>query len=95
MVFKQLYDLNVADEEFIPYGGMGEDRFLGGVADKYKVQGYDPARAKALFFDIYINTFAKPEQNIGFPGEYAACTRLHCSLLAAALEVTWLLAFLT
>jgi hypothetical protein len=44
-------------------------RFLGGITDKYDVQGYDPAKAKALFFDIYINTFAKPEQNIGYPGE--------------------------
>jgi hypothetical protein len=29
MVFQQLYDLHVQEEEFIPYGGMGEDRFLG------------------------------------------------------------------
>lgn len=73
MVFKQLHNLDVREEEFIPYGGMGEDRFLGGVADKYSVQGYDPAMAKALFFDIYINTFAKPEQQIGYPGERAGC----------------------
>jgi hypothetical protein len=32
------------------------------------LQGYDPAAAKALFFDIYINTFATPESNIAFPG---------------------------
>lgn len=69
MVFQQLYGLSVQEEEFIPFGGMGEDRFLGGVAEKYKVEGYDASRAKALFFDIYINTFAKPEQNIGYPGE--------------------------
>ena len=68
MVFKQLYNLDVHEEEFIPFGGMGEDRFLGGVAEKYQVDGYDAAAAKALFFDIYINTFAKPEQNIGYPG---------------------------
>jgi hypothetical protein len=81
MMFKQLYDLDVADEEFIPFGGMGEDRFLGGVADKYKVQGYDPAMAKALFFDIYINTFAKPEQNIGYPGGCIVCARLAIALM--------------
>lgn len=69
MVFKQLHGLEVQEEEFIPFGGMGEDRFLGGVAQKYNVQGYDPAAAKALFFNTYINTFAKPEQQIGYPGE--------------------------
>lgn len=26
MVFKQLHNLDVAEEEFIPFGGMGEDR---------------------------------------------------------------------
>lgn len=30
MVFKQLHGLDVQEEEFIPFGGMGEARFLGG-----------------------------------------------------------------
>eukprot|EP00775_Hariotina_reticulata_P004815 gene4815-5062_t len=68
MVFQQLYDLHVQEEEFIPYGGMGEDKFLGGIADKYGVKNYDMKKAKQLFFDIYINTFAKPEMNIVYPG---------------------------
>lgn len=38
MVFKQLHQLDVQDEEFIPFGGQGEDRFLGGMAEKYNVQ---------------------------------------------------------
>jgi hypothetical protein len=41
----------------------------GGIADKYSVKDYDAQKAKQLFFDIYINTFAKPEMNIGYPGE--------------------------
>lgn len=81
MVFKQLYKLDVDEEEFIPFGGMGEDKFLGGVADKYQVEDYNSAEAKALFFDIYINTFAKPENSIGFPG--ADC---HVSTLAESLH---------
>jgi hypothetical protein len=32
-------------------------------------QGFDAAKAKALFVHLYISTFAKPEHNIGFPGE--------------------------
>lgn len=31
-------------------------------------QSYDPAAAKQLFFDIYINTFATPDSGIAFPG---------------------------
>lgn len=37
MVFKRLHGLNVAPEEFIPFGGQGEEVFLGGIANKYQV----------------------------------------------------------
>lgn len=69
-MFKQLYNLDVQEEEFIPFGGMGENRFLGGVADKYSVQAFDVEKAKQLFFDIYINTYAKPESRIGYAGRW-------------------------
>jgi hypothetical protein len=69
-VFQQLHGLSVQEEEFIPFGGMGENRFLGGIADKYHVKGFDIEAAKRLFFDIFINKYAKPEYNIGFPGEF-------------------------
>jgi hypothetical protein len=49
---RRLHGLAVAPEEFIPFGGQGEARFLGGVAEKYGVAGYDAAAAKALFFDV-------------------------------------------
>lgn len=69
-VMKQLHNLEVAPEEFIPFGGMGEERFLGGVAEKYGVANFDVETAKQLFFDIYINTYAKGpnSREIGYPG---------------------------
>ena len=68
-MFKELHDLTVQEDEFIPFGGMGENRFLGGIADKYQVKDFDVEAAKKLFFDIFINKYAKPKYNIGFPGE--------------------------
>jgi beta-phosphoglucomutase-like phosphatase (HAD superfamily) len=37
-VFLEMYGLRVEEEEFVPFGGQGEDRFLGGMAQKYSVQ---------------------------------------------------------
>lgn len=34
-VFKELYGVTVTEQDFVPYMGMGENLFLGGVAEKY------------------------------------------------------------
>jgi len=39
------------EHDFIPFTGMGEDRFIGGVAEKYG-HPYDPS-IKALVYEIY------------------------------------------
>lgn len=36
------------------YVKSGEANFLGGVARLYKVETFDPVKAKARFFEIYI-----------------------------------------
>lgn len=79
-VFQQLYQLSVQPEEFIPFGGMGEDRFLAGVAQKYSVQGYDAQAAKQLFFDTYLSMVQDPNMSIAYPGEFtqqAGCGCCH------------------
>ena len=48
---------------------MGEDRILGGIAQKYDVQGYDPVAAKQCFFDVYISIISDPSVSIAYPGE--------------------------
>jgi hypothetical protein len=73
LVFKQLHQLEVAPEEFIPFGGQGEERFLGGVAAKYKVGGYQPEAAKQQFFANYLASIADPNMQIAYPGGWAGC----------------------
>jgi hypothetical protein len=68
LVFKQLHQLEVAPEEFIPFGGQGEGRFLGGVAAKYSVAGYQPEQAKQQFFANYLASIADPNVQIAYPG---------------------------
>ncbi len=42
----------VTGEDFRPFTGMGEDRYLGGVAEKYGIP-FDADRDKARTYDIY------------------------------------------
>jgi len=37
-MFSARYDTNVREEDFIPFVGAGEDRYLGGVAAKYGIE---------------------------------------------------------
>ncbi|CAD7700093.1 unnamed protein product [Ostreobium quekettii] len=66
-VMKELYNLDVTVEDFVPFGGQGEKYFLGGVAKKYGAD-FDADKAKAKFFDIYFKKYAKPGAGIGYPG---------------------------
>lgn len=44
--------LTVREDEFRPFIGMGEDRFIGGVAERRAIK-LDPARDKARTYEIY------------------------------------------
>lgn len=46
------HGLTVQPEDFRPFVGTGEDRFIGGVAEKYGFP-LDPARDKARTYEIY------------------------------------------
>jgi HAD superfamily hydrolase (TIGR01509 family) len=52
MMFKEL-GLEVKHEDFIPFIGTGEDRFIGGAAEKYGFS-FDLKKAKARTYDIYL-----------------------------------------
>ncbi|KFK22541.1 hypothetical protein AALP_AAs68488U000300 [Arabis alpina] len=60
--------VEVTVDDFVPFMGTGEAKFLGGVASVKGVQGFDPDAAKKRFFEIYLDKYAKPESGIGFPG---------------------------
>lgn len=62
--------VQVTVDDFVPFMGMGEAYFLGGVASAKSVEGFDPNAAKKRFFEIYLSKYAKPNSGIGFPGAY-------------------------
>ena len=43
---------DVQSEDFLEFTGMGEDRYLGGVAEKYGIS-FDAVRDKARAYEIY------------------------------------------
>src|SRR5258707_2460309 len=56
--------LTVQPEDFLPFVGTGEDRYIGGVAEKYHFQIDLPA-AKARTYEIYLELV--PQQLRAFP----------------------------
>lgn len=52
-MFAESHGLTVREEDFVPFVGTGEDRYLGGVAQKYGVT-LDPQRDKARTYAIYL-----------------------------------------
>jgi beta-phosphoglucomutase len=57
--------LTVQPEDFLPFVGTGEDRYIGGVAQKYHFP-LDLAAAKARTYEIYLELV--PKQLRAFPG---------------------------
>jgi HAD superfamily hydrolase (TIGR01509 family) len=57
--------LAVRPDDFLPFVGTGEDRYLGGVAEKYSF-ALDAAAAKQRTYEIYLELV--PSQLRAFPG---------------------------
>lgn len=67
----QLYGVDAPPDAFIPYGGQGEARFMGGVAEEYGVADrFDADEATRLFVDVYCNRYCRGPgaRGIAFPG---------------------------
>ncbi|XWS42320.1 hypothetical protein CRYUN_Cryun16bG0004300 [Craigia yunnanensis] len=67
--------VQVTVEDFMPFTGMGEANFLGGVASVKGVKEFDPEAAKKRFFEIYLDEYAKSNSGIGFPGALELITQ--------------------
>jgi beta-phosphoglucomutase-like phosphatase (HAD superfamily) len=52
-MFQQTHGMAVSHEDFLPFVGHGENRFLGGVAEKYGIAAFDIERDKAQTYAIY------------------------------------------
>jgi HAD superfamily hydrolase (TIGR01509 family) len=57
--------LNVKPEDFLPFVGTGEDRYIGGVAEEYDFP-LDLAAAKRRTYEIYLELV--PQRLQAFPG---------------------------
>jgi len=64
--------LNVQPEDFIPFVGTGEDRYIGGVAEKYGFPLDLPA-AKKRTYEIYLELV--PQRLVAFPGAQTCVRR--------------------
>ncbi len=53
LMFAETHGVAVTHADFLPFVGYGENRFLGGVAEKYGVAGFDVERDKARTYEIY------------------------------------------
>lgn len=65
--------LAVQPDDFLPFVGTGEDRYIGGVAEKYGFS-LDPRTAKRRTYEIYLDLV--PQRLQAFPGAHeivAAC----------------------
>lgn len=72
-MFESLYQTKVQPDDFLPFVGTGEDRYLSGVAEQYGVK-LDPAAAKAETYRIYLEIIVGRLQPLkGVHGFVAAC----------------------
>ncbi|MCY2952853.1 MAG: HAD-IA family hydrolase [Planctomycetota bacterium] len=52
-MFKERHNLTVKPEDFVPFVGAGENRYLGGVAEKYRIK-WDVNLDKSRTYEIYL-----------------------------------------
>jgi HAD superfamily hydrolase (TIGR01509 family) len=53
-MFLENHHTQVTHEDFLPFVGMGENRFLGGVAEKYNIRDFETERDKKRTYAIYV-----------------------------------------
>jgi beta-phosphoglucomutase-like phosphatase (HAD superfamily) len=68
LMFKEVHGVDVVHEDFTPFVGKGENRFLGGVAEKYKIGAFNIERDKAKTYEIYVALVKKPGSLKALPG---------------------------
>lgn len=54
LMFRETYGVEVTHGDFTPFVGLGENRFLGGVAETFGIGAFDIEKDKARTYDIYV-----------------------------------------
>ena len=82
-MFAQRYQLVVRPEDFLPFVGAGEDRYLGGVAERYGCR-WDPQEDKKRTYQIYLDIIRGRLEPLAGVAEFiAGCRRLGIRLAVA------------
>ena len=82
-MFAETYGLRVRAEDFLPFVGAGEDRYLGGVAEKYGLT-WNLQEDKQRTYQIYLEIIRGRLKPLAGAGEFIArCRRLGIRLAVA------------
>ena len=73
-MFVETYGINPKEEDFFPFVGAGEDRFIGGVAEKYGIR-LDAERDKARTYAIYLEIIRGKLEPLPGVGEFVGRCR--------------------
>ena len=82
-MFELRYHTKVLPEDFVPFVGAGEDRYLGGVAEKYGIK-LDLDRDKVLTYEMYLELIRGRMNPLPGAREFIAECRQHGLRLAVA-----------
>ncbi len=82
-MFALRYRTKVQAEDFLPFVGAGEDRYLGGVAEKYGVK-LDMERDKVFTYEYYLELIRGRMTPLPGASEFIAECRQHGLKLAVA-----------
>ncbi len=82
-MFAEQYHVAVQPEDFLPFVGAGENRYLGGVAEKYGIS-LDIERDKARTYAIYLEIIRGRLQPLAGVHEFLAACRQRGLRLAVA-----------
>ena len=82
-MFAELYGTETRPEDFIPFVGAGENRYLGGVAEAHGVE-IDIDAAKRRTYEIYLEIIAGRLRPMPGAGEFVAACRQRGLKLAVA-----------
>jgi beta-phosphoglucomutase-like phosphatase (HAD superfamily) len=88
LMFKESYEIEVTHEDFHPFTGLGENRYLGGVAEKYGLKDFDIEKDKARTYEIYADLVRKPGALKALPGAIAFVHRCRELELKTALATS-------
>jgi len=82
-MFKELYGLDARREDFLPFVGTGENRYIGGVAERYGLD-IDIDKSKARTYEIYLRIIRGRLQPMIGVGEFIDwCRRLGLKIAVA------------